>query len=133
MPNIDGGSWKERHRTVHGEIDYGAVEEDQILLRAVGAESHSFIPGIVIATPGGGTASLDTASWNWLRPVLKDYVSLRDQSIYEGAKKHLKDVWYLSPNDMDLDELIEGCITLEEAKDTIDQKAYKLGLSTFES
>ena len=53
------------------------IEEDCILIKNVGATASSFGPGISIETPGKGRMHLDTASWNWLRPILIELTNSR--------------------------------------------------------
>jgi hypothetical protein len=53
------------------------LEEDSTLIKELGAFASAFNPGISIDTPGEGRMQLDSASWNWLRPLLVELTNSR--------------------------------------------------------
>jgi hypothetical protein len=53
------------------------IEEDSALVEELGAFASAFDPGIRIDTPGKGRMELDSASWNWLRPLLIELINSR--------------------------------------------------------
>jgi hypothetical protein len=60
------------------------IDEDAEMLKSLGAVAYGFSPGVSIGTPGGdsgqGYARLDTASWNWLRPLLVELLHFREEA-----------------------------------------------------
>ena len=80
---IDTDIWADRYLEWQGTPEYKRrIEEDAEMLTTLGAVWFGFSPGASIGTPGGddrqGCARLDTAAWNWLRPLLAELIRLRE-------------------------------------------------------
>ena len=69
--------WTDRYLDHNQELADQNMIEDQEMLRLLGAIAYGFGPGVSVDTPGRGSFQLDTASWNWLRPLLVELVELR--------------------------------------------------------
>ena len=67
------------------------LEEDSALIKELGAFASAFNPGINIDTPGEGRIQLDSAGWNWLRPLLEELINSRknfQQMDLNGGRKY---------------------------------------------
>jgi hypothetical protein len=69
--------WTDRYIGQDQELAAEHMNQDQEMLKLLGAIAYGFGPGVSIDTPGRGSFQLDTASWNWLRPLLVELVELR--------------------------------------------------------
>jgi len=78
--NIDKESymWVDRYSEHYGTDEYlKRIEEDSVLIKELGEFAYGFSPGVSIETPGTGMMQLDSASWNWLRPLLVELINSR--------------------------------------------------------
>jgi hypothetical protein len=91
MITIEEIAWRDRYVDLDGDTpgDYlSRIMEDSELIKEVGANAYGFSPGVSIETPGGGMMQLDTASWNWLRPLIVELLDSRknfNQADLNGA------------------------------------------------
>jgi hypothetical protein len=72
--------WRCRY-DVAKEEQIGRILEDQGLVRYFGASNISAVPGASIYLENGGYVRMDVASWNWLRPLLKELKELRKENL----------------------------------------------------
>jgi len=80
-----------RYRGPDGKIVIATVEDDEMLLRRFGVDAIGFEPGISIAV-GSSSISLNTACWNWLRPLLKElYLRRRKDNFVDKSLEELND------------------------------------------
>ena len=62
--------WGDRYMGQDDETIARHLEEDSQLLRHLGMELVGAGPGLIIATPDGGTIQANTPAWEWLRALL---------------------------------------------------------------
>lgn len=54
------------------------IRKDHTLVKSLGALGIAGVPGATIWTAGSGNVRMDTAGWNWLRPLLEELKEFRD-------------------------------------------------------
>ena len=82
-PDDEPSLWSCRYRAarhigqdVLGEI----IEEDQALMAEFGAAAFAFLPGLQADVGENAILSLETAQWNWLRPLLLELRDYRNKT-----------------------------------------------------
>jgi len=54
------------------------ITKDHTLVKSLGALGIAGMPGATIWTEDSGNVRMDTAGWNWLRPLLEELKEFRD-------------------------------------------------------